>query len=342
MADGSGRDVGETLFTTLHVRDIREDVREVDFVCSSDAVDAHGTKLEQKWQLARYKDNPVVLFAHKSKELAIGQARKVEVVNGRLEATVWFTKTTELAEQVFQQVLEKTMRGISVGFIPHSYRWEKVSDDEVLVCSDIELLELSVCPVPSNPEALAKIRARAVAERSDVTSQVKSIPTHEAPRPPKRGVEETIMANEADTKALEQRVADQSKTISDKDAVVLALTKERDAAIAEHRALEGQTKRLVEERDAQAKRADEAEGQLIEHEVTSLIGRKITAAEKEDFVELRKTNKALFERMVEQRTVMPHTSSVIADAKVETDSPSSSARTTDEADLEAFNKRQAS
>jgi hypothetical protein len=64
---------------------------------------------------------------------------------------------------------------------------------------------------------------------------------------------------------------------------------------------EGQNKRLEEERDAAIERAEKAERQVIELEVDSLVGTKITPAERDDFVELKLSNPELFKKFVDQR-----------------------------------------
>src|SRR6187399_388856 len=143
---------------SVTLRSIRRESREVDFVFSTDAIDAYGERVKQNWRLERFLANPVILFAHCSRELPIGKGRNVGVLDGKLQGTVVFAseKANPLAEQVFQSICEGTLNAGSVGFISHSYRWEKENDEELLVLDDNELLEFSVTPIPANPEALAK------------------------------------------------------------------------------------------------------------------------------------------------------------------------------------------
>lgn len=142
------------------------ETRSVDVLASTEALDSHGTILRQNWDLSRYRENPVVLYAHDSSELPIGTASNVRVENGALRATLTFS-TVDLnpqAEQVWLNVKGGVLRGISVGFWPRTVRFEKHDDREVLVLDDLELLEISVVPVGSNPETLAEMRARALAD----------------------------------------------------------------------------------------------------------------------------------------------------------------------------------
>lgn len=148
----------------MHVRSIDEEGRSATFVCSTDVVDRYDEIVAQNWDLRSYRQNPVALYAHNKSELPIGQATEVDVVGGKLIATLKFAseKANPLAENVWQSILEKTLRAVSVGFIPHTVRWERRLDTEVLVLDDNELLEISVVPVPANPEALAKAHAKAL------------------------------------------------------------------------------------------------------------------------------------------------------------------------------------
>jgi HK97 family phage prohead protease len=147
---------------TIHVREVREDAREVDFVASTETIDSYGEIVKQNWLLDRYMRNPVVLFAHDSHSLPIGHATKVAVEMGALHITVKFStaRANPFAELCFQSVLEKALRGGSVGFKPHTIRYEMVNNKEICVLDQNELYEFSVCPVPSNPDGLAQLESR--------------------------------------------------------------------------------------------------------------------------------------------------------------------------------------
>lgn len=137
--------------------------RSIDFVCSTSTEDRYGDCVEQTWRLESYNRNPVVLYAHRSRDsLPIGRAEKMRVTGtgtkARLECTVVFAseKANPLAEQVFQLCCEGVLKAVSVGFIPGTTKTEVRDGRQVTVLGDNELVELSVTPVPANPEALAK------------------------------------------------------------------------------------------------------------------------------------------------------------------------------------------
>lgn len=277
----------DLLVRSLHVRAVRTETRQADFVASTDAIDSYGEIIEQSWDLDRYKANPTVLWAHQSRELPIGQATDVAVVNGELRATIQFAsaKANPMAENVWQSIQERTLRAVSVGFLPKSVRLEKRNDKEVAVLADNDLFEISVTPIPANPEALARMRARAL--------QTQAHP----PAIERGGEEENTMTEEKAKAALDAK----EKEVS--EALRMAAETE-----SKFKALEAQTERLVAERDAQSKRADAlearalaSEAMLVEREVDALIGVKIDPSEKENFVELAKSNRELFSKMVAQR-----------------------------------------
>jgi len=175
--------VSELLRTVADFRAVNEETRTIDVVASTDALDSHGTILEQKWDLTRYLQNPVVLWAHNSglgtPEPPIGFASDVRVENGQLKATVTLVdeKASALAEKVWQGVKQKSIRGLSVGFRSKTTRVEKRDDKEIVILTDNTLFEISLVPVPSNPDTLAAMRSLALesshaAETSKTTAHM--------------------------------------------------------------------------------------------------------------------------------------------------------------------------
>lgn len=146
--------------------DAGEASRSVDVVASTGEIDSHGTILDQEtWDLARYAGNPVVLYAHNRDELLpIGSASNVRVENGELLATLTFAskEASPLAEQVWRLIQEKVLRAVSVGFYCRNYLPAKVNDVEVYILSGLELIEISVVPIGSNPGALTKLAGRSL------------------------------------------------------------------------------------------------------------------------------------------------------------------------------------
>lgn len=272
----------------MHVREVREASREADFVASTDAIDSYGEIVEQVWRLDRFKKNPVILFAHNSREIPIGQAVRCEVVDGVLECTIRFAseKANPKAEQVWQSVLEKTLRAVSVGFNPGTVRYEKRNDREICVLSDNELFEISVTPIGANPEALAKMRARALAAQSGSKDPMSKNPENEKNQ-------------QADLEAKEASF----------------LQSQKDLAAAREEVVELKSKlALVSERlSAVEKERDSFRDKSLELQVDALVNKKIFPSEKESFLELAQQNPALFEKMVGARKDLQLLSKVLDD-----------------------------
>lgn len=137
--------------------------RTVEFVVSTGAVDSFGEVLDQTtWRLDRYRANPVVLFAHNDRDLPIGRAEQVTLKDGNLSCRVRFAtaEANPKAEQVFQMVKSGFLLGASAGFVPSSTQREIGPNGKPIYrLTGLELFEISIVPVPANPETLATVNA---------------------------------------------------------------------------------------------------------------------------------------------------------------------------------------
>ncbi len=169
---------------SFEVRALKDEMRSVDVVASTGAVDSYNEIVSQDWDLRRYKANPIVLYGHNAYDLPIGFARDVRVEDGQLLATLHFVdeKASPRAEQVWQGIKQGSLRAVSVGFQPGTVSTTKVGDKDVIVLSNNNLLEISVVPLPANAEAvmaqeksLNTIRALAKASASTETNDMSTI-----------------------------------------------------------------------------------------------------------------------------------------------------------------------
>jgi HK97 family phage prohead protease len=161
MADGSVPSIVRRR-DALHVRAVREDSREVDFIASTDAIDSYDEIVDQaSWDLTRFEKNPVILYQHDRWSLPIGQATRCEVVNNQLECTIKFAsaEANPEAEKVWKLVLEKVLRAVSVGFKPYDGKYEMRDGRDVYVLYKNELREISIVTVPANEDCLAQMKA---------------------------------------------------------------------------------------------------------------------------------------------------------------------------------------
>lgn len=133
-----------------------------DVVASDESLDTFGTSL-RGWRLDHFTRNPVVLYAHDHAE-PVGQARDVALVDGALRMTIVLAEagTSSTVDKVRSLRRQGILRGVSVGCMPGELKVEKdAAGREVVVLADNELLEVSVCSVPANGQALAAVRALA-------------------------------------------------------------------------------------------------------------------------------------------------------------------------------------
>lgn len=147
---------------------IDEEKRIVDGVIGSTGlIDRQGESINPEgWSLDNFKKNPIILFGHDYYSLPIGKALKVWVEEGKLMFTIKFS-SKPFAQDVFDLIKEGMLNAVSVGFIP--LKWDEKGD---YTFAEQELLELSVVPVPANPEALI---ANGVGEKITVQKHVDGI-----------------------------------------------------------------------------------------------------------------------------------------------------------------------
>jgi uncharacterized protein len=122
------------------------------------------------WKLDRFVANPVILWSHKADEYPIGKGVDInQTADGGLELWIQFPFANERnarAEEVWDLVRTKQVRGISVGF---DYGTQSQEGD-VAVFTDNELSEVSVVTVPADAGALAS-QGPTVATEPDPAAQ---------------------------------------------------------------------------------------------------------------------------------------------------------------------------
>jgi len=148
------------------IRSIDEEKRLIDFTISTDREDRYGDSVQVNgWQLAEYKRNPVVLFAHNNYIPPVGQSIKIWK-DTALKSTCEFMDrdTSPFAYSIFRMYVGRYLRAVSVGFIP--IKWEYIEDDDKNITGyrflKQELLEYSCVPIPANPDALIDARSKGI------------------------------------------------------------------------------------------------------------------------------------------------------------------------------------
>jgi HK97 family phage prohead protease len=145
--------------------------RTVTFVLSDGSVDRMGDTIDPDgWDLAAFRKNPVVLWAHDALAPPIGRLTNVFSDGTRLIGDVEFAaaETYEFADTIFRLVREGFLSAGSVGFLPIEFYFAKDRDRSMGVdFHQCELLEFSIVPVPANANALAQACAKGLLEYRD-------------------------------------------------------------------------------------------------------------------------------------------------------------------------------
>jgi HK97 family phage prohead protease/HK97 family phage major capsid protein len=154
----------------------------MEFVLSDNSADRIGDVIEQNWNLAAFKKNPIALFNH-DRDQVIGGWEGVRVDGNRLLGKLKLAAegTSELVDTVRKLVAQKFLRATSVGFMP--LKKEKLTDDASEFWGPFrylksELLEVSLVSVPANSNAVAL--ARSLNLNPDLVGAIFSKPANEA------------------------------------------------------------------------------------------------------------------------------------------------------------------
>jgi phage head maturation protease len=133
------------------------DGRLMTFIASTGEPDRNGNVLDiGGWDLRNYLKNPVVLFNHNWNLPPIGKALSIGVEGQVLKATIQFAPT-QLGEELALLNADHYLRAISVGARPLEWEVRRHPEHGYPIGTHShkqELLELSIVPIPANPDTL--------------------------------------------------------------------------------------------------------------------------------------------------------------------------------------------
>lgn len=119
-------------------------------IASTSAIDRDGESIDQNgWELDNFNQNPVLMVAHDYSEFPVGKCVEIGVRDGKLIFKAVFSQATQKAREAYELVKEGVLSAFSVGFIPKQY-----DPNRPELITKAELLEISLVPVPANPEAV--------------------------------------------------------------------------------------------------------------------------------------------------------------------------------------------
>lgn len=143
------------------IKETNDEERTLTALISTKAVDREGEALSPDGvNLANYKKNPVVMWAHNYREPPIGKNLWIKKTADGILAKTQFAKTA-FADEIFSLYKGDFLKAWSVGFIPDQ---DAVDEDPKAdgkkkprrTYNKWELLEYSAVPIPANPEALTQ------------------------------------------------------------------------------------------------------------------------------------------------------------------------------------------
>jgi HK97 family phage prohead protease len=170
LAQSGGRPDGLVArLSTDPITEVSGKARTLRFCFSDGSVDRAGDTIDPKgWQLSEFNRNPIALWAHDSAAPPIGRASNVAVVGKRLMGDIEFApaETYEFADTIYKLLKGKFLSAVSVGFNPLDWTFaEDKSRPYGIDFKRQELMEISVCPVPCNANALVEARAAGINTR---------------------------------------------------------------------------------------------------------------------------------------------------------------------------------
>ena len=147
------------------VKDFNEADRSFTATASTSSVDRDGDILVAEGvRLKNFRKNPRVLWGHDANGLPIAKATDIKVDDGKITFRPKFVpaEISPFADQVFQMYKAGFLSAFSVRFDPIEVADRELGDDKSniyrsnRVYKKWELLEISACNIPANPECLAE------------------------------------------------------------------------------------------------------------------------------------------------------------------------------------------
>ena len=182
MPDNPIRKILTTQFKEVQGKD-----RVLEFTASTDNPDRDDEIIKaEAWQLGNYLKNPVVLFAHDYQSLPVGKAVSIKKPL-TIEVEFAPAETYDFADTVYKLCKGGFLSAVSVGFIPLEWDLGKKQGEPKRTFTKVELLEISIVPVPSNPDALITARDAGVISVKEFDAITKPEVTEDYIRIPVKG-----------------------------------------------------------------------------------------------------------------------------------------------------------
>lgn len=168
---------------------------------STDDLDRHGDRVQQKWNLNSFLDNPIVLNGHQYTDTTetIGRVDVLVQKEHSIEGKIRFAiNENPKAKVIFDLYKGGFLNAFSVGFIPGE--------------EENELLELSAVTVPANAFALAKAKGLDLSALSEEDVEDEEL-TEGEEETPKEGNESEENGNDETEEEAEEEEEDDTEDI---------------------------------------------------------------------------------------------------------------------------------
>lgn len=145
------------------ITDEMKEKRQAEFVISTEAVDTYNTVFKvDGWDFERYSRTPVVSYNHSTwssdPDMIIGTS-EIRVEGSNVIALLTLEGGNPVADKVWRKIQNGSLNMASVGANVLEWRYgdfDKGENPDVIYFIRQELLEWSVVPVGSNPDALKR------------------------------------------------------------------------------------------------------------------------------------------------------------------------------------------
>ncbi len=144
------------------IKEVKGKERVLEFIGSTELPDRDNEVIKASaWKFEQYVKNPVVQWAHNYSEPPIG--RTLSIRQNQKKETIFEIEfaekeTYEFADTIFKLCKGGFLSATSVGFIPVEWQDGKKDTEPRRIYAKVELLEISIVPVPANPDALISAR----------------------------------------------------------------------------------------------------------------------------------------------------------------------------------------
>lgn len=248
------------------------------FVLSDDSVNSYGFRLDMsKLDLQRFAANPVMLYNHRE---LVGKWEGLEIKDGKLYGTPVFMELESEPEaaRVALRVENGFVQGASLGINPTKVTY--FDNEPPLV--EAEVLECSVCDIPSNKNAIRVLGLDGTELTLDqVQTKLSALADGMIPQNPKSKIE--MKLNAQAILALGLKEGADVEAIS---AAIITLKEKADKADQ------------LEQANKTAK-----EARIEKMLSTAITEGRITAAEKQEYKELADANVDLCEKTISKLPV---------------------------------------